>query len=283
MSVGLRTGWGFTAIALVALCLAACSGPIVARSPEALYAQAREQAAHANYTPAVDTLARVAREATDTEMIGRAEVLRLALLIAMARTNSQVAESYLAGHEKARGTDFGPKMHSIAADYFGRTRSRTIEIVEALDRLQQKPPAGTLPVDTTAAVTPQGDPALLDQLRDGRWVDDEKIREVEKGIVQRELADMLKTFARTEAPASGSEPLIEPAGLYLAVAKEVVDLAPALRPEALGDPRMQRLFYERAASAAGRAAELGRQQGQDQIVRESEQLQVECQKALAKK
>src|SRR3989338_4870339 len=54
-----RTLLGWSAVAAAGWLLAACGEPIVARSPEALYALAQQQIANASYSPAADTLARV--------------------------------------------------------------------------------------------------------------------------------------------------------------------------------------------------------------------------------
>lgn len=268
---------------LLALLLAACSGPIVARSPQALYALAKEQIANANYTPAVDTLARVGREAPDSEMAGRAQVLQIALLAGMARSLQEIGESYLAGSRQAGAAAYAPQMRSIAMDYFGRARGRAIEMVEALDRLMQKPLGSSFRVDLNAGTTPQAGAGVLVKVRQGGWVESQEMLGVEKALVQRELGEMLNQLSRAGAPESDSaEVMLDPAALYLAVAREIVALTDSLRAEALDDPRMARVFYERAARAAGRAAELAQQQGKQEIARQSQELLARCQEALRK-
>ncbi|MFQ5695375.1 MAG: hypothetical protein ACE5HB_05250, partial [Terriglobia bacterium] len=134
-----RSGRRAGALAVCAFLLAACGEPIVPRSPEALYALAQQQLSNNNFSPALDTLARVVREAPDSESGRRARVLQIALLGGMARAFREVAESYLAGSQEAGAAAYAPRMRSVAMDYFGRARGRSIEMVEALDRLMREP------------------------------------------------------------------------------------------------------------------------------------------------
>jgi hypothetical protein len=280
MTAGQKLVLGATA----ALLLAACGGPIVARSPQALYALAKEQIVNANYTPAVDTLARISREAPGSDMAGRAQVLQIALLAGMARSLQEIGESYLAGSREAGAAAYAPQMRSIAMDYFGRSRSRAIEMVEALDRLMQRPLGSSLRVDMTAGTTPQGGPGVLVKVRQGTWVESEEMLPVENALIQREFGEMLNQLSGGGAPEPGaaSEVALDPAALYLAGAQEIVSLTDSLRAEALNDPRMARVFYERAARAAGRAAELAQQEGKQEMARQSQELLARCQNALKK-
>jgi hypothetical protein len=276
-----RTTPAIVFLALLALLITACSGPIVARSPEALYALAKEQMANANFTQAVDTLARVAREQPEGELAGQAHVLRLALLTAMARGAREIGESYLAGHLHPDATDAAPQMRSVAIDYFGRSRRRGIEIVEALDRLLHQPPAATLRVDLSAAPQPSGDDGGLAQVRQGKMLEYDDLVRLEDVVVRRELAQVLSGLGRTPEATTLVE--LQPAALYLALAQEIVGVSDIYRDAALDEPRMRRVFYQRAANAASRAAELARQGGSQALADQAERLLAEYQDVLGKK
>jgi RNA polymerase sigma-70 factor (ECF subfamily) len=177
----------------------------------------------------------------------------------MARGAREIGESYLAGHLHPDATDAAPQMRSVAIDYFGRSRRRGIEIVEALDRLLHQPPAATLRVDLSAAPQPSGDDDGLAQVRQGKMLEYDDLVRLEDVVVRRELAQVLNGLGRTPEATTLVE--LQPAALYLALAQEIVGVSDIYRDAALDEPRMRRVFYQRAANAASRAAELARQGG----------------------
>ncbi|HKZ53014.1 MAG TPA: hypothetical protein VJ085_07025 [Candidatus Acidoferrales bacterium] len=250
-----------------------CNGPIVARSPEALYALATEQIANANYSPAVDTLTKVMQAPEQTEWAGRAQVLRIALLAGMARGFKEIAENYLAGHQQAGAAAYAPQMRAIAMDYFGRARGRSIEMVEALDRMMREPGGGPVRVELSLPPTPATTGAALAKVRQGNWIENPELVQAEKDQVREQLGQALTSIAGADAGSSS-------AAFYLAVGREIVNLSGIYRPEALRDARMFRLFYERAATAASRAGELAREAGNRKLEEESQQLLAHCKEAL---
>jgi len=256
-----------------------CNGPIVARSPEALYALATEQIANANYSPAVDTLTKVMQAPEQTEWAGRAQVLRIALLAGMARGFKEIAENYLAGHQQAGAAAYAPQMRAIAMDYFGRARGRSIEMVEALDRMMREPGAGPVRVELSLPARSAGEPpapplgGALAKVRQGNWIENPELVQAEKDQVREQLGQALTSIAGADAGSSS-------AAFYLAVGREIVNLSGIYRPEALRDARMFRLFYERAATAASRAGELAREAGNRKLEEESQQLLAHCKEAL---
>jgi hypothetical protein len=258
--------------------LVACGEPIVARSPEALYALATEQIANANYSPAVDTLARVVQasegeESDSREPARRAQVLRMALLVGMARTLETIAESYLEGHEQERAAEYAPEMRGIAMDYFGRARGRSIEMVEALDRMLRAQAADPVRVELSLPASPDGSSDLLARVRQGALLERRELIQAEKDLVREQLREILATL-------SGVERGGDPANFYLTAGGEILGLSSIYRPEALGDRRMFKLFHERAVTAATRASQLAREAGNRKIERESEQLIARCQDVL---
>jgi len=260
--------------ALAAALLLACSGPIVARSPEALYALAQEQIGNANYNPAVDTLARVARQAPQTELGRRARLQRITLLAGMARAFRDIAEAYLKGHEQAGAAAYAGQMRAVAMDYFGRSRGRSLEMIEALDYLLREPLPG--PVQLELALPSAGAPSqTLARVRQGNWVDAGELGPVEK-------VGLANSMTQARAALADASAELEPARIYLGLARELLDLSSIYRPEALGDKRLVRLFHERAASAAGLAAELSGRTGNRQLGEESRQLVAHCQDVLKK-
>lgn len=284
-----RTGCLAGAAALGAIVLLSCDGPIVARSPEALYALAKEQIAHARYTPAIDTLSKVIRESPQSETARGARVLHIALLGGMARGFKDVAESYLAGHQQAGAAAYAPQMRAVAMDYFGRSRGRSIEMVEALDRLMREAATGPLRLDFPLPQGLSGGSALLAKVRQGTWVEDEELVQAEREEVRQGLAEMLAGLVDTEGDLNrarervrfrGPAFEIDPANFYLGAARELVNLSSIYRPEALGDRGMFRLFHERAAAAAERAAHRAAEIGNRRIQAESERLQRHCQTVL---
>lgn len=275
-----------TAAGALCLLLAACDGPIVARSPEALYALANEQLANARFTPAADTLGRLVREAGDTEQGRRAQILRLALLGGMARAYKNIAESYRAGSEQAGAASSAPALRSVSVDYFGRARGRSIEMVEGLAPLLGEQPLAPVRVDYPL---PQGAGAALAlaQVRRGQPLRDDELTRVEREEIRRGLAEMLAVFVGAGGDVSRAlarEPnlKVEPAPFYLGAAQELVEMSSIYAPEALGDRRMSRLYHERAATLANRAAQLAAAQGNKAVQEEAESLVRHCQEILQK-
>jgi hypothetical protein len=260
--------------ALAAALIAGCSGPIVARSPEALFALAQEQIANANYYPAADTLARVAREAPKTELGRRARLLRITMLAGMARAFRDIAEAYLEGHERAGAAAYAGQMRAMAMDYFGRSRGRSLEMIETLDALLREPLPG--PVRLELSLPAAGPPSqTLARIRQGTWVDAAALGPVEKEELIGGLAQSRGALASGTAAAS-------PARIYLGLAREILELSSIYRKEALGDRRLIRLFHERAASVANLAAELAAQSGERPVEEESRRLVAQCQDVLKK-
>lgn len=280
---------GRTVLALFCAVLLACDGPIVARSPEALYALAREQIAHSSYSPAADTLGRIVREAPTSEPGRRAQVLRPALLGGMARAYKDVAESYLAGHQQATDATYAPEMRSIAMDYFGRARGRSIEMLEALDLLLQEQAAGPWRVDFSLSPV-AGGADLLARVRQGQRVDNQELTRAEREEVRQGLAEMLAVFAGAGGDVNlartrvqGVELEIDPAHFYLGAAQELVQMSSIYGKEALGDRRLFRLYHDRAAALSRRAAELARARGDQKTQEEGERLLRHCQEIAQKR
>jgi len=252
----------------------ACSGPIVARSPEALFALAQEQIGNGNYYPAADTLARVAREAHQTDLGRQARLQRISLLAGMARAFRDIADAYLEGHQQAGAAAYSTQMRTIALDYFGRSRGRSLEMIESLDALLREPLPG--PVRLTLSLPTSGAAAqTLARVRQGTWVDTAQLPPVERD-------GLAASMMQSQAALAGGATDPSPARIYLGLAREIVELSSIYRQEALGDKRMTRLFHERAASAAGLAAELAAKSGERPLEEESRRLIAQCQETLKK-
>lgn len=253
--------------------LAACGEPIVARSPEALYALAQEQIAHANYSPAADTLARVMRADPKGDPAQRARVLRLALLGGMARGYQQVGESYLAGSKSAGAAAYASAMRTLALDYFGRARGRSLEMMDALDRMRREP-VRPLPGLTFGMPAAEAERAVLAQVRQGQWIEDAARLRAERAEIGESVKAMLAGFAGTGGGG------IDAATLYLAAAREIITLSRVFGPDGLREPRSVRLYHERALQLAERAGELAA--GRPPLLEESERLQALCRDVLKK-
>ena len=126
---------------LLLAALAACDGPIVARSPEALYSLAQQQLTNSQFRAATDTLKRVSREAPSSEPGRRAAALHIALEGGLARGYQSMGDAYLAGSKQAGDAPHAPQMRSTAMDYFGRARSESIEMMESAEWLMKQPAA----------------------------------------------------------------------------------------------------------------------------------------------
>lgn len=278
----MRSGKKPLQVALVTLAAAlgvACNGPIVARSPEALYALAQEQIGNANYYPAVDTLARVARAAPKSDLAHRALVLRLTLLAGMAQAFQDIAESYLAGHQQAGAAAYSGQMRAVAMDYFGRSRGRSIEMLEALELLLREPITVPVRLGLTLPAAASDPAPVLAKVRQGEWVTEGELGQLEKAEVATRLARATPALA---GAGSGPEGEVEPARFYLGLGQAIVELSSIYRPEALADRRLLRLFYERAATAAAQAAQLARAKNDQNLEKESQELLARCQDALKK-
>ena len=272
-----QTRQNFCSAALAAASAAlllACSGPIVARSPEALFALAQEQIGNANYYPAADTLAKVARDAHNTDLGRQARLLRITLLAGMARAFRDIADAYLAGHQQVGAAAYSGQMRAIAMDYFGRSRGRSLEMIESLDVLLREPLTGSVRVALTLPAPTSASPTLA-RVRQGTWVDAAQLGPVEK-------VGLAAAMGQSHTALAGGATDPSPARIYLGLARELVDLSSIYRQEALGDKRLVRLFHERAASAAGLAAELAAKSGERQLEEEGRRLVAQCQEMLKK-
>lgn len=275
--------------AVCAWLLLSCGEPIVPRTPEALYSLAKAQLTNANYVPAVDTLGKVTEESPQSEPGRRAQVLRIAVLSGLARGFKEIGESCLAGRQKAGTAQYASEMRSVAMDYFSRARGHSIEMVEALDYLIRYAPTGPFRVDFPLPEVPGGGSPVLAKVRLGNWVRTEELAQAEKEAVSQGLAQSLTRLAgagedvnQARARFRGGEVEVDPAAFYLGVAQEIVDLSSIYGRDALQDPRMFRLFHERAAAAAERAAKLAGEKGDRKLQAESERLRRRCQDVLRK-
>lgn len=266
-----------------------CDGPIVARSPEALYALAKEQIARVSYHAAVDTLAKVTREAPQSELAQRARVLRVALLGGMARAFKEIGESYLEGQREAGEAPHASQMRSVAMSYFGRARGRSMEMLEAVERLMRDAPAEPLGVDFPLPEVPAGGNPALANVRQGNWIEHQELLEAEREEMVRGLATVVAGLVDTDGDLArarerlrfhGTAFQVDPANLYLGAARELVHLSGIYGPEALRDERMLRLYRQRAAAVAQRATQRAAAIGNDRIRSESERLLSERRQAL---
>lgn len=281
--------WRPLAVFLLAI-LVGCGGPIVARTPEALYFLAKEQIAHASYSPAVDSLAKVVREFPQSEQAERAQVLHIALVGGMARAYAEMGDSYLAGSRQQGAAAYASQMRSVAIDYFSRARGRSLEMLEALDRLMRQAETGPLRVDLPFPEVAGAESATLASVRRGSQAKDEDVLRAEREEVLRGLAVLLARAAgagedlvRARGIYQGSGAEVDAAAFFLAAAQEIFSLSRIYGPEGLREQRTQRLFLERGAAVAEHAAQLARQKGDRRIQEESERLAARCRESLGKR
>lgn len=272
----LRCGPPAGILCLAAL-LAACSGPIVSRSPEALYARAQEQITNGRYLPAVDSLSRAIEEAPDTLIGRRAQLLRLVLLGGMARAYQDMAEIYLEGHQRAGEAPHATRMRSMALDYFGQVRGLGTDFLEALDSGEQEYLADPLRLGFDPPQVEDGS-ATLDRVREGNWLEEEERERAQRERFAQGLADMLKLLA-------GNRPLtpeleFEPAAVAVGTARHLLQLSAAFGPAALDDPRMVRLFNQRALGAATQAKRLAQEARNFLWQEQAEEVERRCRQAL---
>jgi hypothetical protein len=271
---------------LAALALAACGEPIVARGPEALYALARQQLESGQYRAAADTLARVAKEAPESEPGRRAQVLRVALLGAMARAYRQIGEAYLTGSQPP-GVETG-LLRAAGIDQLGRARDRSLEMSDAVEALLNQKAVGPWAVEAALLDAPQAETAKI-EVREWRALEEAKGNEAERALVRRGLAELAAQLAGAETAAHAyagvaeGELKVEPAAFYLGAARELVATTPMYRREALDEPRMIRFYHERALAAAERARELAQAAGDSHRVRDAEAAVGEWRRVLGKK
>lgn len=281
-----RTGLG--GVALAAALLASCGGgPLLSTTPPALYALAQEQIANANYSRAVDSLARAVRAGPQSQAAQRARVLRIALLGGMARGFSDLAESYLAGHRQAGDSEHASVLRSVGMDYFGRASARSLEMVEALDALQRDPAAEPLRMAFQPLEDLSADNPALEQIRHGNPVSDKERLGSERMRIQHGLAAMLVRLGGSDRNPqrlwfrlARGEAELDPAAFYLGAARELVEIIKIYSPEALGDKRLTRLYHQRAAALARRAAQLAEEKGNSRVQEEAGRLLRQLQQAL---
>ena len=119
-------------------------------------------------------------------------------------------------------------------------------------------------------------------MRRGEWIEETERQRAETDAIWQQFG-IFPTYSGATIAASGSPVEISPAAFYLGVARDILELSKIYRPEALNERRTLRLFYERAATAAQRAAELAQEKGDTQLEAESQQVLAHCQEALKKK
>ncbi|MFQ5696549.1 MAG: hypothetical protein ACE5HB_11210, partial [Terriglobia bacterium] len=168
-------------------------------------------------------------------------------------------------------------------------RGRSIEMVEALDRLMREPLTAPLLMDFPPPERAEPESDALADVRQGRPVEDKERNRAEREEVQEGLAGMLAQLAGAGAGEDVRQTLgfpqgpvveLDPAAFYLGAAQEMVAISSIYRPEALKDSRMFRLYHQRALAAAERAAELAGAQEPLQV--ESQRLQAHCRAVLKK-
>lgn len=267
-------------LALCAAGLAACGEPIVAHTPEQLYALAREQSAAGNYRAAADTLARVSNEAPGSETGRRAQALRVALLGGMARAYREIGEAFLTGSKQPAAGGEATRLRAAGIDALGRARDRSLEMADAVDRLLNQQAAGPWRLQLPPPPGPEIQAAALDTLRRGRWATESELAAAERELVQRELARYAAQLAGGRA--GGGEVEVPPEVFYLGAAQELVRASRMYAREALDEPRMIRFYHERAAAAAERARQLAATRGNDAARGEAERLLAECRQVLGR-
>jgi len=265
------------------LLLAACGGPLLPPTSEILYARAKQEIAKARYSPAVDTLARVMQEDPRGGVGGRARILRVALLGGMARGFQETGESYLAGAQAAGAAAHAGPMRRVALDYFSRARGRSLEMIEALDRLLQQPLVTPLQVDFVFPSAPESAQALLAPVRQGRSLEEAALRQAEHAVVLESLREVLGGFLAV-TPEVGRGRLamvpveVDPATFYLGAARELIRVSQIFGPDALREPHSIRLYHERALALAERAEELAGKGSA--LAEEARRVREQCQKVL---
>ncbi len=260
--------------ALLLAGLAACDGPIVPRSPEALYSLAQQQLANSQFRAAGDTLKRISREFPATEQGRRAAPLYIALEGGLARGYQSMGDTYLAGHRQAGEAPHAPQMRALAVDYFGRARGESIEMMEGVEWLMKQPPAEAFRLD--APVRTLEATAFLENVRAGKLIADAQ-------RAQAEQQEIWRGIQATGGVLGGAGTAVEPAAFYLGAARELVEAVALFGSDRLNETRMVGLYYERAAGVARHAAQLAQAKGDRRTQEEAEALVERCQEALAKR
>jgi hypothetical protein len=248
--------------------LTACEGPIVARSPEALYALAQKQLTNSQFRAAGDTLKRVSREFPTTEQGRRAAALHIALEGGLARGYQSMGDAYLEGSKQS------VPLRAVAVDYYGRARGESIEMMESAEWLAKQPAADGFRLDIPARTLEAT--LFLAQVRTGKDV-------TEAQRAQAEQEEIWRGIQATGGALGGAGKAVEPAVVFLGTARELVETLALYAPDKLNEPRMTGLYYERAAGLARHAAELAKPKGDQRTQQEAEALVQRCQQALAQR
>ncbi len=251
---------------VLVMALAGCEGPIVARSPEALYALAQQQLANSQFRAATDTLKRVSREFPATEQGRRAAALHVALQGGLARGYQSMGDAYLEGSKQS------PPLRAAGVDYYGRARGEAIEMMESAEWLMKQPAAEPFRVEAPARSLEAN--AFLAQVRRGQAVNDAQ-------RAQAEQQEIWRGVQTTATALGGAGSAIEPAVFFLGAARELVELNALFGPDKLNEMQMVRLFHERAAGLGRHAAQLAQARGDRRTQEEAEALVQRCQQALA--
>lgn len=236
---------------------AGCREPIVPRGPEQLYELAREQLRNENYVRAVDTLARVAREAPDSSYGVKAGIIRLAVLAGLARSAQALGEFYLEIREQMEDSGRRSELYTAALDQFTLGQSWALALLEALSEHGPALAEDPLVIDPVLPITPAPEHPALARLRAGERISESERRAIERDAVRRGMAEMMTAllgepgnFGRAYDRLALGQAEVSPAAVRVVFGHELVRLSRLFGQRALNQPRYERLFQERALALA---------------------------------
>jgi hypothetical protein len=238
-------------------------GPKISKdSAEYQYAQVKEAVAEVKYEKAISLTSDIQRKFPDTEYGDKARILRIALLAGLSEGYQQMAEAYLAGHEKSFQN--AGKLRTTAFDYFRKQKSAALGFSEACDYfMKHYSDQKDYVLECEFPTKDVAHNKWLDEVRNGTDIKAEERRIAEESQLREGLIDTLSAFLGSRGDRAKARKLLEGGSKTLDHAEFMVRLGRALLENqklfgrsALNEVQYYRQFYDKASETSELAQKL---------------------------
>jgi hypothetical protein len=274
---------------LLALCLALAACTSAPPTSEQYFADAKSNVATLDFESALKNLDRLIKAAGNQPISQQGIVLRTALLAGMADAAKQMAEAYAAGAKQppaqARHAQFG----QMRSDYYGISRVRLINAMEAV--MQQRGKLGNQPLRLDMAFpefTGTENPAVT-KVKEGQWVEEAERYRAELESVRNALARALARLAgagedvhKGQAAFGKGGVEIDPRVYLIELSGSFTKLSEIFDKNALNDVRYRRIALEVARDNMDLALKLLSAKPDKDLEARAKKIRAECEKGLKK-
>jgi hypothetical protein len=231
-------------------------------SAEYQYAQVKEAVAEVKYEKAISLTSDIQRKFPDTEYGDKARIVRIVLLAGLSEGYQQMAEAYLAGHEKSFQN--AGKLRTTAFDYFRKQKSAALGFSEACDYfMKHYSDQKDYVLECEFPTKDVAHNKWLDEVRNGTDIKAEERRIAEESQLREGLIDTLSAFLGSRGDRAKARKLLEGGSKTLDHAEFMVRLGRALLENqklfgrsALNEVQYYRQFYDKASETSELAQKL---------------------------